>query len=126
MFEWYSEENEHGDPPDDAKYSTWAMISVVCTASVISLEILIFMFSGKSIVIYSGTDWSDYWLFVWSLPLFLILNYFAFLRDNRGYQYVLAIRRGPVSIAKTAKIVGSVLVIAIFLTSLALTTFGPI
>jgi hypothetical protein len=125
MFDWYSIENEHGDPPDQAKYATWAMISVTCTAFVIGAEIGLYMVTGKAIVLYSGASWSDYWLFAWSLPLFLALNYFAFLHDNRGYQYVLAIRKEPQSAVKTAKVVGSALAVGIFLVSLVLTVFGP-
>lgn len=126
MFDWYSHENVDGDPPDEAKYSTWAIISVVDSAFVISAEILIYVTTSVPIVVYSAIELPEYLRFAWSTPFFLVLNYFLYLRDNRGYKVVREFRRENPSTKRTWKLIGGACSIVILLSSFALVALGPL
>jgi phosphate/sulfate permease len=109
---WYARQNQHGDALDEAKYPTWAVMSLVGTAIVIAVESTLYIFFSVSLIMYSSFNIPRIVSYAWSFPMFLILNYYFLLRKNQGFRSLVRFRNKPKRQQTHDKIIGLTIVLA--------------
>lgn len=125
LFVWYSRETKPNESDDDAIPTAWAFVSVFGSFTVVAVEHLAYLWWERSFILWSGWDVPSYFLFSWSFPILLLMNYFIFMRRGRGYEKVLRYRRGPERMRSRAKIVGASFAIGSTLAAVVTTLATP-